>query len=1667
MIAEIRSAMEVRYCISNNQFRFLNWGFLGTYQGDRFVTSNRMTSDDTQWISKLEVLIKKQLKKTEQQAVANFVRDYLHMLPNDDIADQPPQDVFSSLLSSWQFIQNFESSEAALPKIEIINPGCAQFPWKSSHTVVMLLQKDMPFMVESVRMHLASRQLTIHSVHSLVFQAKRTRSGALKERATCTYEHGCLIDLKGHETEAFMFFEIDRIAGDEVLSTLIAEIQDVLSDVRAVVSDFSGMEGKIQSIINGLKHNPPALHEAEVSETVAYLNWLTENNFTFLGYKEYKITKKAGRALIRQVPNSDLGLFRRRSESSKDRYLDALQPDMRDYIMESRLLSFATSGTLSRVHRPVYPDYIAIRQFDKNGNVIGECGFLGLYTLAVYTEKTRNIPILRNKVEAVMRRSGLYPFTHAGKDLLRVLETFPREELFKTDFDELFSTTTAIAQIKERQQTRVFVRRDHFGKFVSCLVYMPRDIYDSEIRKKIQQILCKTFKALNSEFTTYFGSSVLVRTHFVLRTNPSDAVDFDVQALEQAIVNVTRSWQDDLVQALIDLYGDEQGTSFAQRYRNAFSLSYRDDFTPAIAVSDVQHMESLCEDKPLSLFFYQREGESADRAHFALYQRDEQLTLSDIIPIFENMGLKTLGEHLYKLVDENGVVVWKHDFSLQYTLGEALDAKALREVFTKTFVRVWQDTATNDAFNRLVLALGLNWREVSYLRACAHYLKQIRLGFSQAYYADTLLRYPAMALALVHYFNTKFDPRVVLSIQERQEQLQALEKAYLALLDEVKTLSEDRVLRNYLLLNKAMLRTNFFQLGADQRMKKYFSFKIDPHQLPDMPLPRPMYEVFVYSNRVEGVHLRGGKVARGGLRWSDRVEDYRTEVLGLVKAQQVKNPVIVPVGAKGGFVAQRAQTMTDRAAHLAEGITCYKIFIRGLLDITDNLQGGDVLPPPDVLRYDGDDPYLVVAADKGTASFSDIANELAAKYNFWLNDAFASGGSQGYDHKGMGITARGAWVSVQRHFRERGIDIQSTDFTVVGIGGMAGDVFGNGMLLSKHIQLVAAFDHMNVFIDPNPDPASSFVERERLFKLGQIGWDDYNAKLISKGGGIFSRTSKSIGITPEMKKRFAIEEDNLTPTDLINRVLKAPVDLLWNGGIGTYVKASTESHNDVGDRANDNLRINGKEVRAKVIGEGGNLGMTQLGRIEYAQNGGALNTDAVDNVGGVDCSDHEVNIKILLNEVLASKKLTYKRRNNLLLKMTDEVSALVLRNSYCQTRALSIAENLAHSHGNELRRFIVGLETRGRLDRVLEFLPSDEEQVVRLAQGQGLTRPELAVVMAYAKSELKDVLAASKIIKDNYLAQQVTTAFPATLEQQYPDELHGHRLRREIVATEYANEMVNYMGITYVQRMMESTGSSAGQVVQAYTAARDIFGMLPLWKALEALDYKVPSKLQMTMMKRVMRMVRHASRWLLQQRYENVSTEELVQHFESGVEAVTNSLQSLLSGDLAELWEKSYGEFEAEGVPIELAKQIASTDELYFALDIVDVANRTGFSVEQTAGVFFSLISRLDLHRFRQGVSRLNVANIWHSKVRDVFRDDVDRQLCILTQSVLQFDGDAPEKPEDKVSYWLAAQSKQLERWQQIQRALREQEQGDISMFTVAIRELVEFSRSTNKELEN
>lgn len=1615
-----------------------------------------MLGDKNKCMSQLEGELKAKLSKSQLAKVTTFAQDFFKNVPVDDLTGKVVEDVYGQTLTAWKFVQSFSGDR---PKIKVFNPDFEQHFWQSNHTIIMLLNGDKPFLVDSVRMELARQEINIHAVQNMVYQAQRDAKGKLSERALCNYEEGCPIYVKGFQTESFMYFEVDRMAGKDALHDLELALEDVLGDVDVVVSDFEEMKTRVEELIAGMEKSPPPLPKNEVSEAKDFLTWLLDQNFTFLGYKHYELLPKGRKTMIKHVAGAELGIVKRKEKSIRDKSFDELQPDVQKFVQSKRLLSFAKSGTMARVHRPAYPDYIAVRVFNDKGEVVGEHGFLGLYTLPVYTERTHRIPVLREKVAQVIERSGLYPYSHECKQLARVLDTFPREELFQTDIDELFNTTTRVAQIKERQQTRLFVRKDHYGKFFSCLVYIPKETYNTEIRKRIQEILCRVFKALNVEFSTYFGESVLLRTHFVLRTDPNQSYDYDLAALEQEVIDVTRSWQDELLQGLIDKYGEEKGILYGRRFHNAFPSSFRDNFPPRVGVSDVQHILSLSDDNPLNTWFYQYAEDDEEVVHFSLYHREEPLPLSDIIPILENMGLKVLGEHPYKITDRDGQIAWNHDFNLIYRLGGRVDAESTNQLFIEAFDSVWSGLASNDSFNRLVLAAQLDWRAIAYLRACGRYLKQIRMGLSQDYIADTLLRHIEFTGLIVEYFDTKFNPDLKLSFKKRQEQLEKLEAKYLELLDKVESLSEDRVLRRYLELNKAMLRTNFFQTDADGEPKEYISFKIDPQQLPDIPLPCPMFEIFVYSNRMEGVHLRGGKVARGGLRWSDRVEDYRTEILGLVKAQQVKNAVIVPVGAKGGFVAHRTFEITDREAFMAEGIACYKTFIRGLLDISDNLIKGDVVPPQQVVRYDEDDPYLVVAADKGTATFSDISNGLAKEYGYWLGDAFASGGSQGYDHKGMGITARGAWVSVQRHFREQGHDVQTTDFTVLGVGDMGGDVFGNGMLLSEHIKLVAAFNHMHIFIDPDPDPAKSYVERKRLFELPRSSWTDYNAKLISKGGGVFMRSVKSISITPEMKKRFGISASSLTPNELLTALLKSPVDLIWNGGIGTYVKAASESHADVGDKSNDAIRVNGAELRAKVVGEGGNLGMTQLGRVEFGLKGGDSNTDFIDNAGGVDCSDHEVNIKILLDDLVVEGELTEKQRNKLLVDMTDDVADLVLENNYQQVQAISIAESRAATYLNEYRRFILHMEETDKLDRELEFLPSNEELIQRADQGQSLTRPELSVLLSYSKAELKELLVDTSIPDHDYLAQAVETAFPKVLVKKYKKAIHQHQLRREIVATQLANDIVNHMGITFVNRMRNSTDAQDEQIAMAYVIARDIFQMPKKWKEIEALDNQVSAQVQIDMMFSLMRLVRHGSRWLLRNRRHYGDVKSVIQHFAPGIEKLSQNMPEMLCGEPLKQWQATQKDLLKAGVPEGLASDIASSGIIYFALDIIEATSSTGAKLDQVADIFFSLANRLDLHWFRAQINLLDVDNRWHAAVRDTFRDDLDLQLRNLTKAVIKLDSGAPEQTEERIDFWMREHRELLSRWQSMQSDLRNVSEVDTAMFAVAIRELMDMER--------
>ncbi|WP_129974088.1 MULTISPECIES: NAD-glutamate dehydrogenase [unclassified Pseudomonas] len=1591
----------------------------------------------------LQAALAQHISEQALPQVALFAEQFFGIISLDELTQRRLSDLAGCTLSAWRLLERFDHAQ---PQVRVYNPDYERHGWQSTHTAVEVLHHDLPFLVDSVRTELNRRGYSIHTLQTTVLSVRRGSKGELLEiLPKGTTGEGVL-------HESLMYLEIDRCANAAELNVLSKELEQVLGEVRVAVSDFEPMKAKVQEILTKLDNSAFAVDADEKTEIKSFLEWLVGNHFTFLGYEEFTVVDQADGGHIEYDQNSFLGLTKllRTGLTNEDRHIEDYAVK---YLREPTLLSFAKAAHPSRVHRPAYPDYVSIREIDADGKVIKEHRFMGLYTSSVYGESVRVIPFIRRKVEEIERRSGFQAKAHLGKELAQVLEVLPRDDLFQTPVDELFSTVMSIVQIQERNKIRVFLRKDPYGRFCYCLAYVPRDIYSTEVRQKIQQVLMERLKASDCEFWTFFSESVLARVQLILRVDPKNRIDIDPLQLENEVIQACRSWQDDYAALTVETFGEANGTNVLADFPKGFPAGYRERFAAHSAVVDMQHLLNLSEKKPLAMSFYQPLASGPRELHCKLYHADTPLALSDVLPILENLGLRVLGEFPYRLRHTNGREFWIHDFAFTAAEGLELDIQQLNDTLQDAFVHIVRGDAENDAFNRLVLTAGLPWRDVALLRAYARYLKQIRLGFDLGYIASTLNNHTDIARELTRLFKTRFYLARKLGSEDLDDKQQRLEQAILTALDDVQVLNEDRILRRYLDLIKATLRTNFYQTDANGQNKSYFSFKFNPHLIPELPKPVPKFEIFVYSPRVEGVHLRFGNVARGGLRWSDREEDFRTEVLGLVKAQQVKNSVIVPVGAKGGFLPRRLPLGGSRDEIAAEGIACYRIFISGLLDITDNLKDGKLVPPANVVRHDDDDPYLVVAADKGTATFSDIANGIAIDYGFWLGDAFASGGSAGYDHKKMGITAKGAWVGVQRHFRERGINVQEDSITVVGVGDMAGDVFGNGLLMSDKLQLVAAFNHMHIFIDPNPDPATSFAERQRMFDLPRSAWSDYDASIMSEGGGIFSRSAKSIAISPQMKERFDIQADKLTPTELLNALLKAPVDLLWNGGIGTYVKASTESHADVGDKANDALRVNGNELRCKVVGEGGNLGMTQLGRVEFGLNGGGSNTDFIDNAGGVDCSDHEVNIKILLNEVVQAGDMTDKQRNQLLASMTDEVGGLVLGNNYKQTQALSLAARRAYARIAEYKRLMSDLEGRGKLDRAIEFLPTEEQLAERVAEGHGLTRPELSVLISYSKIDLKEQLLGSLVPDDDYLTRDMETAFPPTLVSKFSEAMRRHRLKREIVSTQIANDLVNHMGITFVQRLKESTGMTPANVAGAYVIVRDIFHLPHWFRQIEALDYQVSADVQLELMDELMRLGRRATRWFLRARRNEQNAARDVAHFGPHLKELGLKLDELLSGEIRENWQERYQAYVAAGVPELLARMVAGTTHLYTLLPIIEAADVTGQDPAEVAKAYFAVGSALDITWYISQISALPVENNWQALAREAFRDDVDWQQRAITIAVLQAGG-GDSDVETRLALWMKQNDAMIERWRAMLVEIRAASGTDYAMYAVANREL-------------
>lgn len=1349
---------------------------------------------------------------------------------------------------------------------------------------------------------------------------------------------------------------VPRLAAERA-DELKVKLERVLGQVRACVVDWKPMLARLDRSISEFRYAPVPLDRDAVTEAIAFLEWLRDDNFVFLGMREFRYRGGAETGTLERTDEPGLGILSDPDVLVLRRGNEAVTttPEIRAFLHGPEPLIVTKANAKSIVHRRIYLDYVGIKTYDKKGKLTGELRIVGLFTSTAYTRSVMKIPYLRSKAEMVIERSGFSPSDHSGKALINVLESYPRDELFQISVPVLRKHAEAILALGERPRVRALYRIDQFDRFVSILVFVPRDRYDSVVREKIGAYLKTAFEGRLSAFYPAFPEGSLARVHFIIGRSGGKTPKVEQSEIEAAIRDIVRTWEDALAEAAATGNIEAKLTGIASR----FPESYRGSFTAAEALADAAQIARLDPDNAIAIDYYRHRGQAPSQAALKIYHFGSPVALSRRVPVLENMGFRVISERTFEVADSLGDDVFIHDMELENAFGTPIDLSQSGKLFEDVFLSVWHGTADNDGYNALALTASLASREIAVLRAYGRYLQQAGIPQSQGFIAATLNRYPDIARALFTLFSTRFDPAGQKDAEVTAKHLKAKIRDAL---EEVPNIDDDTIIRRYLNLIEASLRTNYFQPDTYEPGRS-LAIKLDSRKVDGLPEPRPWREIFVFSAEVEGVHLRFGPVARGGLRWSDRAQDYRTEVLGLVKAQQVKNAIIVPVGAKGAFVPKQMPVGADRETVLREGTVCYKIFVSTLLDVTDNLEVDSVVPPPDVIRRDGDDPYLVVAADKGTASFSDTANAIAVDRDFWLGDAFASGGSAGYDHKKMGITARGGWEAVKRHFRELDRDIQTTPFTVVGVGDMSGDVFGNAMLLSPETRLIAAFDHRDIFIDPDPDAAVSLTERRRLFELPRSSWQDYNPELLSKGGGVYSRSLKTVPLFAEARKALGLNSDAVTPNDVIRAILKAQVDLLWFGGIGTYVRASGETEAQAGDKANDAVRIAGGEIRALVVGEGANLGMTQLGRVEYALKGGRINTDAIDNSAGVNSSDLEVNIKIALGALTATGQLTTQVRNEFLASMTDEVAALCLKNNYLQTLALSVEEARGLAAFPEHVALIEALEASGELHRAVEFLPDNTALRHRAQGGKGLTRPELAVLLAYAKNVANADLLKSGVPDDPYLGRELYRYFPDRLIETFEDTVTNHRLRREVIATVLSNAMINRGGPGFVNEMMAASSADAGQVAAGYAAARDVYGTPELNRDIDGLDGTVPGKTQLLLYAEVQALLKRETLWFLRNgRFDN-GLRPLVDRYQDGIGQVRAMIGGLVGGYFETTIGERLARLETAGVSRDMARRFAELPVLSLGTDIVLVAERTRTPVADTAIAFFGVLDTFKLGR--------------------------------------------------------------------------------------------------------
>ncbi|WP_374469383.1 NAD-glutamate dehydrogenase [Phenylobacterium sp.] len=1544
-------------------------------------------------------------------------RAFAEQAASDALTDELPElsatEVAANLADFWRF---GERRRGRGPSIRITPVDGARHAGLDRLEIV---QDDAPFLVDSIMGEISDQGLSVRAMFHPIVTVQRDRAGVRGETGAA-------------RRESMIQVILDPIGPDRE-AALVKGVKDTLADVRAAVDDFPAMLELMERTLAELGENPAKATE----EDLAFLSWLHKEHFVFLGARVYAYPRLPNGDYAPEEPvyqpTDGLGVLRDPARTVLRRAHEPalLMSQVKDRLDVEPALTVAKSNVRSLVHRRGYMDYVGIKRYDTDGRPQGEVRFVGLFTADAYDQPAANVPLIRAKVARVLERAGAVPGSHNAKRLKNIVENHPRDELFQMSEDDLLDQALGVLHLYDRPRVRLFERRDPFDRFASVLLFVPRDRYDSDLRRRAGAIIAKAYGGRLSAYYPAFPDAPLARVHYIIGVTPGQHAWPDLRALEAEIAEAARTWEDRF-DAAVRASGraPEEVSDTVALYRDAFPAGYRDRFDAAEALADVAEIEAFG-DEPVRVRAYRTAADGPLAFRFKLYRQGEPAPLAEVLPILENMGLKAMGEAGFAIQREGRRTVWVHDFELMDPRGEHLVFAEVKDAFEDAVAAVWTGLTENDGFNRLVLELSIPWRQAALIRALARYRQQSGLDPTQRAQEEALSNHPGVARLILDLFRTKFDPAIRADLAARREQADAVMARIIEALQHVESLDDDRVLRRLALLVGAIQRTNYYQPAADGGVKAYISFKVASGELADLPLPKPYREIFVWGVNVEGVHLRFGPVARGGLRWSDRRDDFRTEVLGLVKAQQVKNAVIVPVGSKGGFYPKQLPKGGAPDAVRAEAIRAYTTFLSGLLDITDNLSpDGQVIHPDAVVVHDGDDPYLVVAADKGTATFSDIANGIAESYGFWLGDAFASGGSAGYDHKVMGITARGAWEAVKRHFRELGKDIQSEPFTVVGCGDMSGDVFGNGMLLSQQTKLLAAFDHRHIFLDPDPDPAKSWAERKRMFELPRSSWDDYDRKQISKGGGVFPRSQKEIPLSPQIRAMLDVGAETMTPAELISAILKAPAELLYLGGIGTYVKARHEANAEVGDKANDPIRINGADLRVKVVGEGANLGLTQAGRIEFASRGGRINTDAIDNSAGVDSSDHEVNIKILTGMLERTGELTRKKRDTLLRSMVDDVAGHVLAHNYDQTLALSLLEMDAAGELEPHARFMTELEHAGRLDRAVEGLPDAAAVAERQAAGVGLTRPELAVLLAYGKLELKREMVASQAPDDPFFERRLEGYFPKPL-RKWAEPMRRHRLRREIIATVVANDIINRCGPSFPSRLMAAAGCDVTAFVAAYEAAKAVLGVEPFWEAIDALDGKVPAEGQMALYRRTVAALRGATFWLARRAFrEKLDVDGLVRRYGAGFKALKGLTPETVTEVERRAIEARIEQLKGLGAPAELAREAAILQSLTTAGDLVDLAEASSWPLPNVSRIYNAAGAAFAFDRLRAAAGGYAVGDAFERTALRRLIEDMLAEQAQLARAIMDFAGGQQAGADaasarDAVGSWAALRPEQ------------------------------------------